>query len=529
MDVARLAGFIQCLPFPITVARNARTPALVLLPLAAAVLLFLGGGCATYTEKTSSRDAAWRTGNLAAAVSTAKADAEANRDNKDTLLYQLEQGAILRAAALDISTPGAGGTSSVPPPPSARDYLVQSNAALDAAEQRVNAYEAAARIKVGSEVGALLTNQANTPYRGRSYDKVMLNTYKALNHLQLGNRDNARVELNRALQRQRDAVDENARRIEEAQASALAARQGRATDENGRTGAAYDVDRATSDPRTAANLSRIESSADTVLQLQPYADYVNPFSVLLDGLYFLNLGADSSDAERARKSLERAASMAPLNPYLKQDLDDATAGRRPHGVTYILYETGSAPSRDQVRIDIPIFIVTSSISYVGAAFPTLRYNPAFTPAISIAYGDGRAPAQTALVCNMDAVVARDFKNDWPTIVTKTLVATATRATLDAVVQKQARDNFGDTGQIVTQLFSFITQAAINIADTRTWRTLPKEFHYARIPTPTDRVLGITVGNRLNRVPLSPGDVNIVYVKSIAPGTAPLISEFPLKN
>ncbi|EIP99547.1 hypothetical protein OpiT1DRAFT_04068 [Opitutaceae bacterium TAV1] len=480
--------------------------------------LFLAG-CSTYTEKSSGRDAAYRSGNLASAVSRADADAAKNSDNKDTILYRLEQGAILRAAAL---APDAA-------PEAARDYLARSNAALDAAEKRVNDYEAAARVKVGSELGALFTNQANTPYRGRSYDKVMLNTLKALNWLQLGDSDRARVELNRALQRQRDAVEENARRIEEAESAARAAARGQTTGEQGRAAPAYDVDRAKADPYTGASLNRIAASAESAAALQPYADYVNPFSVLLDGLYFAACGVDGADLERSRKSLERVAGMAPGNTFVRADLADVSAGRRPSGVTYVVFETGSGPWRDQVRIDIPLFIVTNAISYVGAAFPELKYNGGYLPAISVDTTDAAGSSVTpALVCSMDAVVARDFKNEWPAIVTRTLIATATRATLDAVIQKQAKDEFGDAGRLLTQLFTSITQIAINIADTRTWRSLPKEFYYARLATPADRVLVIKAGNQAHRIQVGPGDVTVVYVKSIAAGTPLLVSQFQLK-
>jgi len=40
---------------------------------------------------------------------------------------------------------------------------------------------------------------------------------------------------------------------------------------------------------------------------------------------------------------------------------------------------------------------------------------------------------------MDSVVSLDFKNEWPTVLTKTLISTALKATVDAVVQKQASE------------------------------------------------------------------------------------------
>lgn len=97
-------------------------------------------------------------------------------------------------------------------------------------------------MKVGSEIGASFTNLANLPYRGRAYDKIMLNTYKALNHMQLGDLEAARVELNRSLQRQRDAVDENAKRIEENEAEIGKARSGADT-----KGTGFDASKTISD------------------------------------------------------------------------------------------------------------------------------------------------------------------------------------------------------------------------------------------------------------------------------------------
>ncbi len=65
------------------------------------------------------------------------------------------------------------------------------------------------------EAAALMSNQANLDYEGRSYDGIMLNTYRALNYLAMGARtERARPEIIRAYQRQQDAVDDNKRRIE---------------------------------------------------------------------------------------------------------------------------------------------------------------------------------------------------------------------------------------------------------------------------------------------------------------------------
>ena len=511
---------------------------------ASAVLLGLAG-CSTYTQQTAEFTQATRSGSLGSAIVQIDRQVESNTGKKDELLYRFEQGATLFVA-------GMADPTTVPPPPAPAPvdpveaegeaavvepvaltpkdvsayYYTRSIEALDAAEAKVNDWEEQAKVKVGSEMGAALTNQAALPYRGRSYDKVMMNTYKALSYLALGETDKARVELNRSLQRQRDAVAANEKRIAEAQEQEEAARRGELKDESGKS-ASYDSSKAMNDARTGPALSA--ALAESIAPMQSYGDYVNPFSVFLDGLFYTVLGEDGSDLERGRKSFERVAGMVPGNTYAQADLALATAaaeGQPVENVTYVIFETGTAPSRDQVRIDIPTFLVTSKLAYVGASFPKLVYNDNYLPGLGITAGE--ATVSTATVSSMDSVIANDFKNAWPAVVTKTLITTATKAIVQASVQKVAEDRMGMWGGLAAGLLVGAVNASTNIADTRTWTSLPKEFQYARIDTPESRELTLTAGGVQKTVTLEPGSVNVVYVKSASP-TAPLyVTQFVLK-
>ena len=60
---------------------------------------------------------------------------------------------------------------------------------------------------------AIVTNDNIVPYVGEEYDGIMVNTYKALNFMALGKEDDARVEFNRAIERQRRAADKFAQDI----------------------------------------------------------------------------------------------------------------------------------------------------------------------------------------------------------------------------------------------------------------------------------------------------------------------------
>ncbi|MBL9219724.1 MAG: hypothetical protein JNG82_14645 [Opitutaceae bacterium] len=510
--------------------------------VAGALALALLTGCATYEQQTQQFSNSTKTGSFAAAVTQIDQQAAKSAGSKDELVFRLEQGATLLTAAMADPTqvpdirpaPAAVKKGEAPPAPLPEPtaaevhqyYYNRSVAAFDAAEAKVNAWEEEAKVKLGSEFGAAMTNQANLPYRGRAYDKVMMNTYKAVGYLALGEKDKARVELNRSLQRQRDAVEANAKRIVAVQDEQEKAARGELKDEKGKS-ASYDSSRALNDPKTGPGL---QAALDASLApMKPYGDYVNPFSVFLDGLFFTVLGEGGSDLERGRKSFERVAAMVPENPFVRADLDAAASaaeGKAPEGVTYVIFETGTAAAREQVRVDIPTFLVNSRVPYVGAAFPKLKFNEAYVPSLAVKAGE--TTVNTATVASMDSVIANDFKNEWPAIVTKTVITTATKAIIAAVVQKAAEDRGGMWAGLAAGLIMGGINSATNIADTRTWTSLPKEFQYARLATPESRELTLDAGGVQKTVALAPGAINVVYVKSASPTAPLLVSSFVLK-
>jgi hypothetical protein len=513
-----------------------------ILSSGAALLLFAASAEASlFKKKSTNFSSAYQSGNVAAALISVQKEGAAHAKSIDAILWKLEEGATLRSAALTAPgtvpaiadpTPAAepGETAAalaVPATPAdiSNAYIKSSLLAFDAAEEKINAYELQAKVKVSSEFVGNLTNLSALPYRGRAYDKVMMNTYKALVYMQLGQMDNARVELNRALQRQRDAVAQNEERIAEAQATAEKAKNGEVKDENGKS-AAYDADKAQNDAKTAPALNAVLEASTA--NMASYGDYVNPFAVFLDALFFTVDGEGGSDLERGRKSMERVALMVPNNPYVKDDLALAVAaaeGKTPEGVTYIFFETGTGPDRDEEKIQIPTFLVTSKLAYVGAAFPKLKFNSQYVPALSVKAGE--QTLATATLANIDSVVANDFKNEWPVVVTKTLVSTATKAIVQASVQKTA-DQGGMMAGLVGKVALTAFNSATTHADTRVWSSLPKEFQYARVTTPADRQLAVSTGNDTRTLTLVPGAINIVWVKSISPNSPLLVSQFALK-
>ncbi|MGH7975454.1 MAG: COG3014 family protein [Limisphaerales bacterium] len=527
---------------------------IIQLLLLTATVGLLATGCTTYQQQNHAIQY-WQHGDLTNAVIEATKKADENENNKDAIIWRLEEGAALRA----------------------NGQYEDSNRAFDTAQNKIDQYAQEAKVKVGHEAGALLSNQANLPYEGRSYDGIMLNTYEALNYLALNEPDKARPEIIRAYQRQQEAVDENKRRIEKIQDEA-------ASSTNSAT-----IKKAQDDPGFQAQIQGTNYA--NLNNLKPYADYVNPFTVYLDGLFFMANAAGPSDLEHAHKSFERVQEFIGDSDYVKQDLaavDGLMNGRPLTPTTYVIFETGCAPIRDQVRIDIPIIV--SKVSYVGAAFPTLKFQGDYIPSLTVVVANpiamtndvvtvvtnlitatndivttvtntiaatndivttvtntvittnefvtsstntviipGNTNSTTELLADMDSVIGLDFKNEMPVIITKTIASTVTKA-VAAYGVNQAAGQQSELAGLFSQIGTAIYQAAVNIADERTWTTLPKEFQFCRIPTPPDRKIDLITADGLQKtsVTIADGMVNIVYVKSINTVSPLSVTQMKLK-
>ncbi|GIT78094.1 MAG: hypothetical protein Ct9H300mP32_4760 [Verrucomicrobiota bacterium] len=121
---------------------------------------------------------------------------------------------------------------------------------------------------------------------------------------------------------------------------------------------------------------------------------------------------------------------------------------------------------------------------------------------------------------MDAVVGRDFRTGLPAVIFRTLAASATKA----AGAKKAKEESGDLGAIA----GFLYQAAGAQADLRTWTTLPKGFRVCRVETPKDRRLRCSLAHKKANT-VNTGRVNVVCVKSFAPGTPLKIQQFRLNK
>jgi len=453
-------------------------------------------GC-TYHDKSAAFMVPYEHGDFSRAAREATALAQKSAKN-DRVIFRLEQGACQRAA----------------------DELPDSNKAFDRAEELITKYDEQPDISISREALAALTNLTTLDYKGYCYDRIMMNVYKALNYMELGDLERARVELRRAYEQQRAAVERFSKQIEAAQKATNDHKQGD-----------FDVSRAESDPQFQG---KIKQAYANVPDMTAYEKYANPFAEYLQGIFYMSDAAGADDRERAATAFRRAAGMVPANQYVPQDVslsNDVANGQPLPAMTYVLFETGLAPVRVEFRIDIPVFLVNivtpTYINYVGAAFPKLEFQQGSTEPLTIR-ADGQQ-YQTAVICDMDAVIAQEFNNELPIVITKTLISAGTKAAIAfaAGYSVRGQDPFI---QLLVQGAAFGYQYGTTRADLRTWQTLPKQFQIARFPTPPDGQISIVLPNGGVLGPIQMGDdtVNIVYIKNVNWAKPPKVRQFILK-
>ncbi len=387
---------------------------------------------------------------------------------------------------------------------------------FDTTEAFFRLYDLEARLSQWlREAGALLTNDATQPYRGTVYDAIMVNTYKALGFMAEGDMANARIELNRARDRQRRAVEFFSEQIL-AEQQALEERQAGSSDADyaGTVNEAH---------------QRLGEEYERLAHWSIYPDYVNPLASWLEGLFLMSQAQAPGDFNRASDVLGRVVGMVPDNHWALADYrwaEDLAEGRLRHRdlppTTWVLYESGQGPVKEERQIQLPIgfrYDGTHSI-YTGFAYPVLRYRAEATPPLQVQAQDN-VPRRVQNLSNMDAVISTEFSQQLPGIVTRAVAASVARTTVQYQLQRQFGDFAGFLG-LIYQLYS--TQA-----DTRIWSSLPKQFDVLRLEHEPGGSVTLDWAGRTREIELPDSQFVLIWVRQPTTGATPMIEVIPLSG
>ncbi len=476
-------------------------------------IAILGAGCnstLSYVETTQPLADAWGNGDYVEATNISGELLDKQRDKvENNIVFFLEHASVLRAV-------GAYEES---------NWHFQT--ALDLMDERRGDLEGQSRtgekLAAGSrELVALLSNLNAIPYRGFGYDRIMVHTYKTLNFLALGDKEQARVELNRLYTTQQYLVSEEYDKQIGKDQEKVRETQNEKKQQIAAAGA--DTGLVTS----ALTDMRQDYSVNAA-----YAPYVNPFATYLKAIF----DATNGDTENAKLLMNRVKDFSD-NSFVKADLQLLESGRTIENMTYVIFESNMAPFRIEKLFETVIIvpveyeevdengnktgrIIRNNIP-VKIAFSWPKLKDTEQPKVHQYVVVGGAQMQTQVIADMDSVVAKEFEIRWPGIRNRVALSVLAK-TAGAIYATKAG---GMLGGILASVHQEITKGT----DSRTWRTLPSNFQVCRIATPADRKLklGRSDNPAIIEIPLIDGNVNVVYVKQSAPDTVPSVNQFNLK-
>lgn len=399
-------------------------------------------------------------------------------DSATELLWSLEAGALLRMT----------------------NQIERSTKVLDGSELLIKDNETQNLAASGfSQAASMVINDNIMDYSPRVYDRVMVNTYKALNFWQNGNFNDARVEWNRVDDRQRRAAEYFSKEIN-AQKDAV---------KSNNLGKTY-----------SQSMETLENSGIDVSKWTPYDGYINPASLYLHGLYFMINNESAADINKAKESLKRAYALT-RSKQIRADLNQANRGRNVAPGVWVIFENGTAAKKVERRIDLPLILLTNRVAYTGIALPTLESgSPAF-PYLSVNGGN-----RTESFANMDKIIQGEFKTEFTGILIKELA----RAVLKTAAQATMMNSDNQTVKILGAITG-LAQAVTTQADIRSWHTLPYDFQvtYVKWPKSGQVTISPSGGAAITvDLPTTPQPV-VVYVRALNANTAPQVNVLTSKN
>ena len=383
-------------------------------------------GCSVfrnYDSELTQTNQQLASGNVGAALTLLEKN---NTDQDRDLLYYFEKGELLRA----------------------KGDLSGSQTAWTSADRQVGQWEDAVKLdtaKYVAQFGSFLVNDKVRRYEGYDYEKVMLTTQMALNLLAVNDFDGARTQIKKT--HEREAVIADLRDKEYLKREEEAEQQGVKTEYKDLQG--YPV----------ASLD-----APEVVGLKN--SYQSAFSHYLAGFVYEALG----EKDLAAPGYRKAAELRPNTPLLEQALLnlDKPVAKNDDSDILIVVQSGLAPSRDSIRIPLPLPI-SGHLVITPLSFPVIKPDTSTATFAQIGV-DGRQMDLTQLN-STTAMSRRALRDDMPGIILRTTVRAITRG----VAQKQINDTNPLAGLAVG-----LTSAVLEGADTRTWRTLPDYTQVVRL-------------------------------------------------
>lgn len=428
---------------------NLHLPGRISVRLAALAFVLALNGCATYSSSFAKIEQQLAGEQYDEALKTIE---EKSKDKTDRVLYLLNKGMVLRMK---------------------RDF-VASNESLEAAKQEMERLYAAS---VSENALSFVVNDATVSYAGDDYEQVLVHLYMALNYLELGERDEARVE---ALQ-----VDVKLREIGE------------------KLPASKFTEDALSRYLTGMIYEELGEWSDAMIAYrkayEAYKKYQENFSIAMPAMLKLDLV----------RLAQREGLMDELAQYRKE-FDIAPAGKKPvsdepEGELVFVLNNGLAPiKREEVigtwapppsvvvdtskrpRRLLPPMPAAQAISestappiFVSIALPYYESRPNRITSARISVSGKQA--NTQMMENIDAIARASLQSRMPAITARAVARAISKGVIQESVDRSGQQGDDAAAKLIGSLLVRVAAIATERADTRSWLTLPANVQLARIP------------------------------------------------
>ncbi len=360
-------------------------------------------------------------------------------------------------------------------------------------------------------VAEVLVNDGVTAYAPEGVDRVFVNLYKALAYGAQGHREGARVELNRARERQNEWFYTCAKDIQEQEEALSTLSQEERTVALSALGNAEQKDLVALDASVMAAVSQEERS--TVDFFTRLTGFGNAYVAHMAGITRWCAGDNS------RNDLAMAAALAPNNAYVTQDYAWEKAGKSPEDRVWIYVEDGLAPRRVSERVMLPYARGGSAVSIGTITFdmPRLQARAAASSGYTV---NGTTALQPLL--DVDSLMNDQFDRLWSGILVRQIARTTTRVLAQEATQHLVRSQTDNELAVLLVSLLFLSyDAATNVADLRCADLLPKTVWMASFERPKDNVVTLRTNEGLQyQIALATKGNTLLWVRKPAMGAAP---------
>lgn len=339
---------------------------------------------------------------------------------------------------------------------------------LEKGEELFNKYESEGLMGgMFSNAGAVLLNENVKTYRGNIYEGVMFNYYKALNAMYLGDYALARVEFNRANDRQRRAKEYFQKDIKKAMV------------ENQKEESSNETFKTIDKKHTASSTESIlEQQYSNLKNFKIYNGFINPAVSYVSALFFMS----ESDYPKATDLYKEAYGIT-QSQIINKDLEVMNKRRMGDKSTYtwFIIEDGQGATLNELAINLPAYYVSSSVLHLGVSIPQLQEGKPSAISYQAITHNNQQEFTAFEVSDLDGVIANEFSKKLPFILTRAISSAILKAATQASLNSIGGEYFGDLGALAGSLIGAAYSAATNNADIRITTALPKRVLALQIP------------------------------------------------